>query len=150
MWIPIAGLAVLATAACFVHMHGVERRAARVKSLVGEIEGLKLRQGLLMDDLRKVAKSQVDAEFKLQRVDALLETMNSDIADAGLLRQPIDLQIYHLNQKQHELLVSDLERYRGQAGDIEKTSATIAEREQRIAREVQDVRGAWSFRAAFW
>src|SRR5947209_3480079 len=102
-----------------LHARGVARRESKARELVGRRRFATADRALFLDKVRDASESSAKLESQLEAVDSILETMNHDIAAAHFHREPIDLRVYELNQKQHELLAADLAIQRKRLADLE-------------------------------
>jgi len=92
---------------------------------------------------------RADIESKLEKVDSVLDNMNGDIATAHVQGEQLDLRIFELNQKQHELLSIDLANQRRRFAEIFVASANEGQKQQELERKVRTAQDASWTRYAF-
>ena len=69
---------------------------------------------------------------------------------AHVRREPIDYHMFELNQKQHELLATDLAARRKRLEELTLISGSAGEEERLLARKVESARQTPWIRYAFW
>lgn len=149
----VAGAVLVATAFAAVlalYTRGVAQREVNVRNLAERLKSAEIRHSLLLEEVRDAAEARAETESKLREVDSILENMNADIAVAHLHRERIDLRVFELNQRQHELLAKDLADQRKRLAEIQLTSANAGLDERRIGRDIALAREHCWCRYAFW
>jgi hypothetical protein len=133
-----------------LHARGVARRESSARELADRRKAASVEHSLFLERVRDASELRAKLEDQLERVDSILEHMNSDIAVAHVRREPIDLRFYELNQKQHELLASDLAVQRKRLADLDLIAANLDKEEREISRAELSLRESSWLQCAFW
>jgi hypothetical protein len=145
------GVALIALIGGLVlHARGVARRESRARELADRRKAATGEQSLFLGRVREASELRAKLEDQLEPVDSILEHMNADIAVAHVRREPIDLRFYELNQKQHELLASDLAVQRKRLADLDLAAANLDKEEQELSRDERILRESSWLQSAFW